>query len=146
MAPVSHQTSTEISSIPFPGVGARFELVGPTWDQVVCPPEDSISVRRMEFVNRNKNALFTELTILGYKGGAIKVRLQWESRFDEIVKSYFSRCGIKLEDSSKIFQILTVHNQIDTRYSRLVQRLLTAKDWRWVTPLTVEQERNMYSK
>ncbi len=158
-----------MATVAYPGAGGSFSVAPDGWN-----PYDSGAdlLRSLRFNSDSAVAPITEVTILGYQGGAVQIFMScaaaqlpalvlfFQSReigvlsLVDTVKSNGSHvckstASIKFTDPktlSSVFAAFCEHNIVPAAERTLAQSLCDAKDWRVVTPLSDAEEKALKAK
>jgi hypothetical protein len=145
---------------PFPGVGARFKRLNPGNDwSAHSHGRESTLVRGLQFCSQTAESFLKQVGLFGYQDGSLM--LTWElssSEFD--YQRYLTSLALvdrpnswdlvigflqfkTQEDIYKMFLILKKYNQLPEDDCQLMEKLVSAGDWRKVTPLTDKDRAHM---
>lgn len=124
----------QISSSSYPGKAACFEI-SETWKAF---PGHKV-FRQAVLTSSVADSLFSQLQILGLKLGSIAIIAKLNKQPDKSICQYFQKFEICERDAkiigqsttvSELFEILKQNNQFSSEALDLLQKLISAKDWR----------------
>ena len=110
-------------------------------------PYPSNLMREIAYANTTKQALFTAFNILGYRDGTIGLSVKFQQNFKIQVFNLSMELGfhltLDLNEREKIFGLLEETNTIPPDHLEHLRKLVSAKNWYDVTPLTEKELRSL---